>query len=123
MKKFTFCMAQFLHEELFDSFLFSFFIYLLKHFKQIEAKPLQLMVSLTYAPDIVLCCGSNKSIQVFDMNAARTVRVILDSHTRPAHTICQNEVGCSENVCSRSQFKPQIVKIGSSSLLGLESAL
>ena len=123
MKKFTFCMAQFLHEELFDSFLFSLFIYLLKHFKQIEAKPLQLMVSLTYAPDIVLCCGSNKSIQVFDMNAARTVRVILDSHTRPAHTICQNEVGCSENVCSPSKFKPQIVKIGSSSLLGLESAL
>ena len=123
MKKFTFCMAQFLHEELFDSFLFSLFIYLLKHFKQIEAKPLQLMVSLTYAPDIVLCCGSNKSIQVFDMNAARTVRVILDSHTRPAHTICQNEVGCSENVCSPSQCKPQIVKIGSSSLLGLESAL
>ena len=115
-------MAQFLHEELFDSFLFSLFIYLLKNFKQIEAKPLQLMVSLTYAPDIVLCCGSNKSIQVFDMNAARTVRVILDSHTRPAHTICQNEVGCSENVCS-PQFKPQIVKIGSSSLLGLESAL
>ena len=123
MKKFTFCMAQFLHEELFDSFLFSLFIYLLKNFKQIEAKPLQLMVSLTYAPDIVLCCGSNKSIQVFDMNAARTVRVILDSHTRPAHTICQNEVGCSENVCSPSQFKPQIVKIGSSSLLGLESVL
>lgn len=123
MKKFTFCIAQFLHEELFDSFLFSLFIYLLKNFKQIEAKPLQLMVSLTYAPDIVLCCGSNKSIQVFDMNAARTVRVILDSHTRPAHTICQNEVGCSENVCSPSKFKPQIVKIGSSSLLGLESAL
>lgn len=116
-------MAQFLHDELFDTFLFSLFIYSLKNFKQIEAKPLQLMVSLTYAPDIVLCCGSNKSIQVFDMNAARTVRVILDSHTRPAHTICQNEVGCSENVCSPSQFKPQIVKIGSSSLLGLESAL
>lgn len=42
--------------------------------------------------DIVLCCGSNKSIEVFDMNAARSVRVLLDAHTRPAHTICQNEV-------------------------------
>lgn len=42
--------------------------------------------------DIVLCCGSNKSIEVFDMNAARSVRVVLDAHTRPAHTICQNEV-------------------------------
>ena len=104
-------------------FCFCFSLLLIQNLKQVEAKPLQLMVSLTYAPDIVLCCGSNKSIQVFDMNAARTVRVILDSHTRPAHTICQNEVGCSENVCSPSQFKPQIVKIGSSSLLGLESAL
>lgn len=42
--------------------------------------------------DIVLCCGSNKSIELFDMNAARSVRVVLDAHTRPAHTICQNEV-------------------------------
>ena len=42
--------------------------------------------------DIVLCCGSNKSIEVFDMNAARSVRVVLDAHTRPAHAICQNEV-------------------------------
>lgn len=73
-------------------FCFCFSLLLIQNLKQIEAKPLQLMVSLTYAPDIVLCCGSNKSIQVFDMNAARTVRVILDSHTRPAHTICQNEV-------------------------------
>lgn len=40
---------------------------------------------------IVLCCGSNKSIQVFDVNAARTVRVVLDAHSRPAHTIHQNE--------------------------------
>jgi len=40
---------------------------------------------------IVLCCGSNKSIEVFDMNAARSVRVVLDAHTRPAHSICQNE--------------------------------
>ncbi|XP_068683722.1 WD repeat-containing protein 27-like isoform X2 [Montipora foliosa] len=40
---------------------------------------------------IVLCCGSNKSIEVFDMNAARSVRVVLDAHTRPPHAICQNE--------------------------------
>ena len=26
------------------------------------------------------------------MNAARTVRVVLDAHSRPAHTIHQNEV-------------------------------
>ena len=26
------------------------------------------------------------------MNVARSVRVVLDAHTRPAHTICQNEV-------------------------------
>ncbi|XP_048585644.1 WD repeat-containing protein 27 isoform X2 [Nematostella vectensis] len=40
---------------------------------------------------IVFCCGSNKSIEVIDMNAGRVVRVILDAHTRPVHSICQNQ--------------------------------
>ncbi|EDO32062.1 predicted protein, partial [Nematostella vectensis] len=40
---------------------------------------------------IVFCCGSNKSIEVIDMNAGRVVRVILDAHTRLVHSICQNQ--------------------------------
>ncbi|XP_078674143.1 WD repeat-containing protein 27-like isoform X2 [Branchiostoma floridae x Branchiostoma belcheri] len=40
---------------------------------------------------IVLCAGSNKSMEVFDMNVARSVRTIPDAHTRPVHAICQNK--------------------------------
>ncbi|XP_031565676.1 WD repeat-containing protein 27-like [Actinia tenebrosa] len=40
---------------------------------------------------ITLCCGSNKSIEVFDMNVGRSVRVLMDAHSRPAHAICQNQ--------------------------------
>ncbi|XP_058953759.2 WD repeat-containing protein 27 [Pocillopora verrucosa] len=65
---------------------------LVKIFQQERAQQITCFSAINgFHSYIVLCCGSNKSIQVFDMNAARTVRVILDSHTRPAHTICQNE--------------------------------
>ncbi|XP_078000774.1 WD repeat-containing protein 27-like [Glandiceps talaboti] len=40
---------------------------------------------------IILCAGSNKSMEVFDMNTAQSVRILPDVHTRPVHTICQNE--------------------------------
>lgn len=52
----------------------------------------KLVVRPEFSVDIVLCCGSNKSIEVFDMNVGRSVRVIMDAHTRPVHTICQNQV-------------------------------
>ncbi|XP_035688084.1 WD repeat-containing protein 27-like [Branchiostoma floridae] len=40
---------------------------------------------------IVLCAGSNKSMEVFDMNVARSIRTIPDAHTRPVHAFCQNK--------------------------------
>ena len=45
--------------------------------------------------DIVLCAGSDKSLEVFDMNVGQSVRVTPDAHTRPVHAICQNEVSCN----------------------------
>ena len=41
------------------------------------------------------------------MNAARTVRVVLDAHSRPAHTIHQNEV--SEAAVQVVSFLPKLV--------------
>eukprot|EP00058_Branchiostoma_floridae_P027953 XP_002613444.1 hypothetical protein BRAFLDRAFT_123921 [Branchiostoma floridae] len=35
--------------------------------------------------------GSNKSMEVFDMNVARSIRTIPDAHTRPVHAFCQNK--------------------------------
>lgn len=39
-----------------------------------------------------MCAGTNKSLSIFDMNVGRNVRIMTDVHTRPVHTICQNEV-------------------------------
>ncbi|PFX32770.1 WD repeat-containing protein 27 [Stylophora pistillata] len=65
---------------------------LVKIFQQERAQQITCFSAINgFHSYIVLCCGSNKSIQVFDMNAARTVRVVMDAHTRPVHTICQNE--------------------------------
>ena len=44
---------------------------------------------------VALCAGSNKAVEVFDLNVGKSVRVILDAQTRPIHAICQNEVGTS----------------------------
>ncbi|KAK3591286.1 hypothetical protein CHS0354_004335 [Potamilus streckersoni] len=40
---------------------------------------------------IVLCAGSNKSLEVYDMNAGTQIRKLTDVHTRPIHDICQNQ--------------------------------
>ncbi|XP_060081594.1 WD repeat-containing protein 27-like [Ylistrum balloti] len=40
---------------------------------------------------LVLCAGTNKSVEIRDMNVDQTVRTMSDVHTKPAHTICQNE--------------------------------
>ncbi|XP_033734815.1 WD repeat-containing protein 27-like [Pecten maximus] len=40
---------------------------------------------------LVLCAGTNKSLEVRDMNVDKTVRTMTDVHTKPAHVICQNE--------------------------------
>ncbi|OWF38257.1 WD repeat-containing protein 27 [Mizuhopecten yessoensis] len=40
---------------------------------------------------LVLCAGTNKCIEIQDMNVGQTVRTMTDVHTKPAHVICQNE--------------------------------
>jgi len=65
---------------------------IVKIFQQERAQQITCFTAINgFHSYIVVCCGSNKSIEVFDMNAARSVRVVLDAHTRPAHAICQNE--------------------------------
>ncbi|XP_074657849.1 WD repeat-containing protein 27-like [Tubulanus polymorphus] len=40
---------------------------------------------------IVLIAGSNKSIDVYDMNSGKSVLLLEDIHTKPVHQIAQNE--------------------------------
>ncbi|XP_038078106.1 WD repeat-containing protein 27-like isoform X2 [Patiria miniata] len=40
---------------------------------------------------IVMCAGSDKSLEFFDMNVGRSIRTVPTAHSRPAHCICQNE--------------------------------
>lgn len=42
--------------------------------------------------DIVLMCGSDRSIQVFDMNKGAVAAVLPDAHSRAIHCISQNKV-------------------------------
>ncbi|XP_072188457.1 WD repeat-containing protein 27 isoform X2 [Excalfactoria chinensis] len=40
---------------------------------------------------IVLTAGSNRALEVFDLNAGRSTAVIPEVHTRAVHQICQNK--------------------------------
>jgi hypothetical protein len=40
--------------------------------------------------DLVFCGGTDKSLEVFDMNHAQSCLVIHEAHSRPFHQICQN---------------------------------
>ncbi|XP_049686883.1 WD repeat-containing protein 27 [Accipiter gentilis] len=40
---------------------------------------------------IVLTAGSNRALEVFDLNAGRSTAVIPEVHTRSVHQICQNK--------------------------------
>jgi len=42
-----------------------------------------------------MAAGSDKTVQVFDMNAGRCARVMNDVHTRAVHHIAQNYVSSS----------------------------
>lgn len=42
--------------------------------------------------DLVLVCGSNKALEVYDMNVEKCVRVVPDVHSRPVHCISQSKV-------------------------------
>uniref|UniRef100_A0A8C4THW9 Uncharacterized protein n=1 Tax=Erpetoichthys calabaricus TaxID=27687 RepID=A0A8C4THW9_ERPCA len=41
--------------------------------------------------DIALCSGCDHSVEVFDLNVARSIAVIPDAHCRAAHQIIQNK--------------------------------
>uniref|UniRef100_A0A8B9GH90 WD repeat-containing protein 27 n=1 Tax=Amazona collaria TaxID=241587 RepID=A0A8B9GH90_9PSIT len=41
--------------------------------------------------DIVLTAGSNRTLEVFDLNAGCSTAVIPEVHTRSVHQICQNK--------------------------------
>jgi hypothetical protein len=47
---------------------------------------------LNETKDLVLCAGSDKSLEVFDMNVGQTARIIPNVHSRVAHVVKQNEV-------------------------------
>ena len=52
-------------------------------------------------PDLALCAGSDKSLDVFDLNVGRSVLSLPSVHSRNVHTICQNEVSlhqCAHNL-------------------------
>ena len=42
--------------------------------------------------DLVFVCGSNKALEVHDMNMERCVRTIPNAHSRAVHCICQSKV-------------------------------
>lgn len=51
--------------------------------------------------DIVLTAGSNRALEVFDLNAGCSTAVIPEVHTRSVHQICQNKVYALLNfICS-----------------------
>ncbi|XP_053524686.1 WD repeat-containing protein 27 [Artibeus jamaicensis] len=40
---------------------------------------------------LVLAAGRNRALEVFDLNAGRSVAVVAGAHARPVHQICQNK--------------------------------
>lgn len=50
------------------------------------------LTTLSKIEDIVLVGGSNKAIEVFDMNVGSSVRTIAAAHNRAVHCIHQNNV-------------------------------
>lgn len=52
--------------------------------------------------DLVLMCGSDRSIQVFDMNKGEVATVLPDAHSRAAHCISQNKVSSYHRYCNNN---------------------
>uniref|UniRef100_A0A8C6XCG8 WD_REPEATS_REGION domain-containing protein n=1 Tax=Naja naja TaxID=35670 RepID=A0A8C6XCG8_NAJNA len=46
---------------------------------------------LTEITDIVLAAGSNRALEIFDLNVGCSAAVIRDAHSRSVHQICQNK--------------------------------
>ena len=52
----------------------------------------QFSLTFNLRSDLVLTTGSDRSIQVFDVNKSTQCRIVEDCHTKPAHHITQNKV-------------------------------
>ena len=65
-----------------------------KTFRLVNVAPFPFLVPLAVA-DIALACGSDKSLEVFDLNVGCSVRTLPDVHTRVVHTIAQNKVNAT----------------------------
>ena len=44
------------------------------------------------SPDLLFSCCSDRSIEIFDANVAKSVRRMRDVHKRPAHAVVVNDV-------------------------------
>ena len=51
-----------------------------------------MFIFLNQTLDLAICAGSDKSVEVFDMNTSQSVCFIPDVHTRAVHSIALNEV-------------------------------
>ncbi|KAG8123624.1 hypothetical protein E2320_018958, partial [Naja naja] len=49
------------------------------------------LLFLTEITDIVLAAGSNRALEIFDLNVGCSAAVIRDAHSRSVHQICQNK--------------------------------
>ncbi|XP_034041297.1 WD repeat-containing protein 27 [Thalassophryne amazonica] len=67
-------------------------IKLAKQFKVTSATGITALSAVNdFCSYIVLVCGSDRSIQIFDMNKAAVASELLDAHRRPIHYITQNK--------------------------------
>ncbi|XP_064622428.1 WD repeat-containing protein 27-like [Lineus longissimus] len=65
---------------------------LVKTFQMEEAQGITAFTAVnSFNSYISFSAGTNKSVEVFDLNVGKSVRVVADAHTRPVHTICLNE--------------------------------
>lgn len=69
-------------------------------------------VSITAVSDIVLVCGSDRSIQVFDMNKGSVASTVPDAHSRAIHCITQNNVRLYLDTYGISQVQLKCCAVG-----------
>ncbi|XP_076438469.1 WD repeat-containing protein 27-like [Babylonia areolata] len=45
----------------------------------------------TFYSHLAVCAGSNRNVEVYDLNEGRLAHVFTDTHTKPVHTVALNE--------------------------------
>lgn len=68
--------------------------------------------------DIVLTAGSNRALEVFDLNAGCSTAVIQEAHVRSVHQICQNKVYSLLNFISNTTTTSSTIKSEAESRIG-----